>query len=123
MILAHYYALVGGAVLLTAAWLFKAPERTAETSLGGFLAWGLVALLGDDVETYATAEAALTTANNSTYVVPQGEQLVAVAVPTPIRLFATLWALLSGLALLLYVTGNYPPNDERPVDKTGVDDT
>jgi hypothetical protein len=93
------------------------------TTLGAFLAWGLTALTGGSVETYATQPATVQTVNNSTVAVPQGETLVAAAVPDEVRLFAALWALLSGLALLLYVWGVYPPGDERPVDETGVSDT
>jgi len=123
MLLTHYYAVAVAATLLTAAWLFKPEARTAVTTLGAFLAWALTSLFGGRVETYADSGAELATANNSTYVVPQGEALVAAPVPDEVRLFATLWALLSGLALLLYVWGVYPPGDERPVDETGVNET
>ena len=119
MLLAHYYALVGGAVLLTIGWLFRPDARTALTSLGAFLAWGLTALLGGATETYTDAGATVTTVNNTTLAVPQGETLTTAPVPEEIRLFATLWALLSVLALMLYVWGVYPPADERPADAQG----
>jgi hypothetical protein len=123
MLLTHYYAVAVAATLLTAAWLFKPEARTAVTSLGAFLAWALTALLGDATETYADSGATVETINNSTLAVPQGDALVAAPVPEELRLFAGFWALLSGLALLLYVWGVYPPGDERPVDETGVNDT
>jgi hypothetical protein len=111
MLLAHYYALVGGAVLLTIAWLFRPDARTAITTLGAFLAWALAALLGGDTETYSDAGATVETVNNTTLAVSQGETLTGAPVPDEIRLFATLWALLSALALLLYVWGVYPPTE------------
>jgi hypothetical protein len=115
MLLTHYYAVAIAATLLTAAWLFRPDARTAVTTLGAFLGWGLTALLGDSTEVYATQPATVETVNNTTVAVPQGEALAAVPVPAELRLFATLWALLSALALLLYVWGVYPPADERPV--------
>jgi len=123
MLLAHYYALATAAVLLTGAWLFRPQERTAITTLGAFLAWALVALLGGTVETYADAGATLQQAGDDTYhAVATGEQLVAAPVPEEVRLFATLWALLSGLALILYAWGVYPPASEDPIEATsGVD--
>jgi len=121
MLLAHYYAVAIAATLLTAAWLFQPDARTAVTTLGAFLAWGLTALFGGDTEVYATRPAAVETVNNTTVAVPQGEALTAAPVPGEFRLFATLWALLSALALLLYVWGVYPPADERPVDESESD--
>jgi len=118
MLLAHYYALVGGAVLLTIAWLFRPDARTAITTLGAFLAWGLTALLGGDTETFADSGATVETVNNTTVAVPQGEALVAAPVPDEIRLFAALWAVLSGLTLLLYTLGVYPPQTTEPDDTT-----
>lgn len=115
MLLTHYYAVAIAATLLTAAWLFRPDARTAVTTLGAFLGWGLTALLGDSTEVYATQPATVETVNSTTVAVPQGEALAAVPVPAELRLFATFWALLSALALLLYVWGAYPPADERPV--------
>jgi hypothetical protein len=104
MLLTHYYAIAACAGLLTGAWLFRPQERTAITTLGAFLAWGLVGLLGGDTE------------------VATGGSVLAAPVPDEIRLFATLWALLSALALVLYVWGVYPPASEEPVDQAaGVD--
>jgi hypothetical protein len=97
MLLTHYYAVAGAAALLTAAWLLRPGERTQITTLGAFLSWGLTALLGGDTE------------------VATGGQILAAPVPDEARLFAALWAILSGLALVLYVWGAYPP-DEEPVD-------
>lgn len=121
MLLAHYYAVAIAAVLLTAAWLFRPEDRTAITTLGAFLAWGLTALLGGATETYADAGGEIRTTTNTTsyHAVDLGDQLVAAPVPDEIRLFATLWALLSALALLLYVWGVYPPESEAPVDTGG----
>lgn len=113
MLLTHLYALATGATLLTAAWLFRPGERTAVTSFGAFVAWGLTALLGGDVDRYAASGDAVETVNNTTLAVDQGAQLVAVPVPTELRLFAVLWALLSGLALILYTFGVYPPAHDR----------
>jgi len=123
MLLTHYYAIAVAAVLLTAAWLFKPEARTAITTLGAFLAWGLVALLGGATETYADSGAELQQAGDDTYhAVAIGDQLVAAPVPDEIRMFAAMWALLSALALILYVWGVYPPADETPVEP-GVDTT
>lgn len=102
MLLTHFYAIASAGALLTAAWLFRPEERTQVTTIGAFFAWGLTALLGGDTE------------------VATGGSLLAAPVPDELRLFAALWALLSGLALLLHVWGVYPPADETPVD-TGVD--
>jgi hypothetical protein len=118
MLLTHYYAVAVAAVLLTAAWLFKPEDRTAITTLGAFLAWGLVALLGGDTQTYSDAGAQLQQAEDGSYhAVAIGEQLVAAPVPDEFRFFATLWALLSVLALMLYVAGVYPPDSEQPANK------
>jgi hypothetical protein len=117
MLLTHYYAIATAAVLLTAAWLFRPAERTQVTTVGAFFAWGLTALLGGSTETFADAGAQLQQAADGTYhAVAQGEQLVAAPVPDEIRLFAALWALLSGLALVLHAWGVYPPTDETPVE-------
>jgi len=102
MLIAHYYAIASAGALLTAAWLFRPEERTQVTTIGAFLAWGLTALLGGDTE------------------VASGGSLLAAPVPDEMRLFAALWALLSGLALILHVWGVYPPASEAPVE-TGVD--
>jgi hypothetical protein len=118
MLLTHYYAIAVAAVLLTGAWLFRPEARTAITTLGAFLAWGLVALLGGATETHADSGAELVNHTNGTTAVATGDQLVAAPVPDEIRLFAALWALLSGLALILYVWGVYPPESEQPVDKS-----
>jgi len=118
MLLVHYYAVAGAGAALTAAWLFRPQERTAITTLGAFLAWGLTALLGGDTQRYTDAGASVRYINGSDTVVPQGETLTTAPVPDEIRLFATLWALLSALALLLYVQGVYPPADESPIDET-----
>jgi hypothetical protein len=123
MLLTHYYAIAGAGVLLTGAWLFLPEQRTAITTLGAFLSWGLTALLGGSTETYSDAGADVQYINGSDVVVPQGDTLAAAPVPDEIRLFAALWALLSGLTLLLYVWGVYPPADESPTDQSGVDET
>lgn len=102
MLIAHYYAIACAGVLCTAAWLFRPEDRTQVTTLGAFFAWGLTGLLGGDTE------------------VATGGSILAAPVPDELRLFAALWALLSGLALILHVWGVYPPADETPVD-TGVD--
>lgn len=117
MLVSHYYAVALAGALLTAAWLFRPEERTAVTTLGAFLAWGLTALLGGDVETYVAGGGQLQQDPNGTYhAVATGGELVAAPVPEEIRLFATLWAVLSGLALVLYVWGVYPPASEEPAD-------
>jgi len=123
MLLTHYYAIAGAGVLLTGAWLFLPEQRTAITTLGAFLSWGLTALLGGSTETDSDAGADVQYINGSDVVVPQGDTLAAAPVPDEIRLFAALWALLSGLTLLLYVWGVYPPTDESPTDQSGVDET
>jgi len=126
MLLTYYYGIACAGALLTGAWLFKPQDRTAITTLGAFLAWGLTALLGGSTETYTDAGATVqnTTINNSTttVAVAQGETLTAAPVPDEIRLFFTLWALLSALALLLYVQGVYPPATEDPIEPSEVDE-
>jgi hypothetical protein len=122
MLLTHYYAVALAGALLTGAWLFRPRERTVVTSLGAFLSWALVALLGGDVETYADTGATVETVNNTTLAVSQGDALTAAPVPDEIRLFAALWALLSGLTLILYTFGVYPPADDEP-GTTGSDRT
>jgi len=97
MLLTHYYAIATAAVLLTGAWLFRPTERTQITTLGAFFAWGLTGLLGGDTE------------------VASGGSVLAAPVPEEMRLFAALWAVLSALALVLYVWGVYPPQStDRP---------
>ena len=124
MLLTHLYAIAVAAGLLTAAWLFRPEARTAVTTTGAFLAWSLVALLGGSTETYADAGGELVQASDDTWhTVATGEELVAAPLPDEARLFAVLWALLSVLALALYVWGVYPPESEQPVDRTGVDQT
>jgi len=119
MLLLHYYALVAGAGLLTGSWLFRSQARTAVTTIGAFLAWALAALLGGDTETYRDAGATLQEASDGSFhAVAQGETLVSAPVPEEIRLFATLWALLSALALILTVWGVYPPDDDNPTETT-----
>lgn len=116
MLLTHYYAVALAGALLTGAWLYRPQERTTVSTLGAFLAWGLTALLGGSTETYADSGAAVQTVNNTTLAVSQGEALVAAPVPDEIRLFAALWAVLSGLTLILYTAGVYPPASEEPID-------
>jgi hypothetical protein len=118
VLLAHYVAITAGAVVLTGAWLFKPEDRTAITTLGAFLAWGLTALLGGSVTTYADQGAVLRTPTNDTALaVAQGDALVGAAVPDGVRLFAALWAVLSALALVLYVQGVYPPTEDFENDR------
>lgn len=121
MLLIHYYALATGATLLTAGWLFRPRDRTTVTSLGAFISWGLVALLGADVEQRALAPETVETVNNTSVAVGNGTTLVAAPVTTELRLFATLWALLSGLALILYIVGVYPPGDATGDDPIKAD--
>jgi hypothetical protein len=115
MLLTHYYAIAGAGALLTAAWLFRPQERTQITTLAAFFAWGLTALLGDSVEIYdATNETIQTAPNGTELAVQTTGSFVAAPVPAEVRYFAALWALLSGLALILYVWGVYPPtNDDQ----------
>lgn len=119
MLVTHYYAIALAGALLTGAWLFRPQERTTVTTLGAFLAWGLTALLGGETETFADSGAAVETVNNTTLAVAQGETLVAAPVPDEFQLFAALWALLSGLTLILYTAGVYPPASEEPVETRG----
>jgi hypothetical protein len=117
MLLIHYYALATGAVLASAAWLFRPEERTAVTSLAAFLGWALAALTGGRTETYRHAGDELNTSTNTTVAVSKGEQLVAAPVPDEVRYLMTLFALLSVLALLLYIWGVYPPESEATADE------
>ena len=113
MLITHYYALALFAGALTAAWLYRPRERTQVTAFGAFLAWSLVAWLGGDVETFDghVGEVVETDDGEKIAVQTTGE-LVATPVPDELRLFALLWALLSALALILYVWGVYPPENE-----------
>lgn len=109
MILIHYYAVALAGALLTGAWLFRPRERTALSTGGAFLAWGLVSLLGGETEIYTAAGDTVQTVNGTELAVSDGAALTAAPVPDEIRLFAALWAILSGLTLVLYVQGVYPP--------------
>jgi hypothetical protein len=112
MLLTHYYALAGAAALLTAAWLFRPRDRTQVTTLTAFFAWSLTALLGGDTEVFDASNETITTAPNGTELaVETAGEFVAAPVPAEVRYFAALWALLSGLALILYVWGVYPPTN------------
>jgi hypothetical protein len=119
MILAHYYALLAIAVLLTGAWLFRPENRTAVTTAGAFFSWGLLALLGGSTEVYRRAgERVVVNASTSTALsVERPAELVASPVPDSLRFFFLLWSILSALALVLFVLGVYPPDDESPVDE------
>jgi hypothetical protein len=121
MLVIHFYALALLAGACTAAWLFRPEERTAVTSLGAFIAWTLTALLGGDVERFDPSVETDETVNNTTPAVEGSGTLVAAPVPTELRLVALLWALLSALALTLYVLGVYPPESEAPADPTPGD--
>jgi hypothetical protein len=112
MLLVHYYALATGAVLLTAGWLFRPRERVRATTLGAFLAWGLVALLGGSTEVFDSNIQSVQTVNNTTVAVQTTGGLVAAPVPDEMRFFAAFWAILSALTLLLAVWGVYPPDME-----------
>ena len=118
MLLIHYYALAGAGALLTAAWLFRPHERTQVTTLTAFFSWTLVALLGDDVEIYdATNETIQTAPNGTELAVQTTGELVATPLPTEVRFFAALWAILSALALVLHVVwGAYPPGGSTRED-------
>ena len=118
MLLIHYYAVALFAGALTAAWLFKPTERTAVTTFGAFVAWGLTALTGNDVERFDHSVETVETVNNTTLAVAQAGTTVPAPVPAEMRYFATLWALLSGLALILFVLGVYPPEDGMGSDPT-----
>jgi len=112
MLLTHYYALAAGATLLTAAYLFRPRERVRVTTLGGFLAWGLVALFGEATETFDYNIETIQTAPNGTELAVQTTgELVAAPVPDELRFFAAFWAILSALTLLLSVWGVYPPTE------------
>jgi len=107
MLITYWLSLALAASLLTAAWLYKPEERTNVTALGAFLAWGLTALLGGDVTIFDESAG----------------EMVSAPVPEEIRLFAALWAVLSGMALILYVTGVYPPDTDDPfIDNPSADD-
>jgi hypothetical protein len=117
MLVIHFYALATLAGACTAAWLFAPEQRTAVTSLTAFLGWTLTALLGGDVERFDHSAETVETVNNTTLAVEGAGTLVAAPVPTEARLFALLWALLSALALILYVLGVYPPDSEATIDE------
>jgi len=118
MLLIHYYAIAVFAGALTAAWLFLPTERTAVTSFGALVAWGLVALTGGDVERFDASIETVQTVNNTTLAVAEAGTTVPAPVPAEVRYFATLWALLSALALVLFVLGVYPPDDGMGDDPT-----
>jgi len=111
MLLIHFYGIAVFAGALTAAWLFRPTERTAVTSFGAFVGWGLTALTGGDVERFDPSIEAVETVNNTTLAVAEAGTTVPAPVATEVRYFAALWALLSALALILYVLGIYPPED------------
>jgi hypothetical protein len=114
MLITHYYALVAIAGALTAAYLFRPRERTQITSFGAFVAWALAALLGDQVEIFDGSVQQIETAPNGTELAVQTTgELVAAPVPDEIRYFSALWALVSALALILYIWGVYPPETDQ----------
>lgn len=114
MLVTHYYALVAIAGALTAAFLFKPRERTQITAFGGFIAWSLAALLGDQVEVFDSSIEQIETAPNGTELAVQTTgELVAAPVPDEVRYFAAMWALISALALILYIWGVYPPETDQ----------
>lgn len=101
MPLLHSYALAlaGFATLLTLSWLFI-ESRTTFTSGMSFLSWGLLAILGGDIEKIAM----------------DGTRVSAGA-PEELRWFLTALSLLSALVFVLYRIGEYPPDDERTADE------
>ena len=113
MLLIHLYAIAGAGALLTAAWLFRPQKATNVTTLGAFLSWSLVALLGGDAEVFDPSIETIQTAPNGTELaVDAAGKMIAAPLPAEARFFATFWALLSVLALILHVVwGAYPPGD------------
>jgi len=109
MLLTHLYAVAGAGALLTAGWLFKADARTQVTTLGAFFAWSLVAVLGGDAEIYDATNETVVNASGTQLAVETTGEFVAAPLPAEFRYFAGLWALLSGLALILHIWGVYPP--------------
>ena len=118
MLLIHYYAVALFAGALTAAWLFRPRERTQVTTLTALVAWALAAVLGGDVEVFdASNETVVGNVSDGTAVaVETSGQLVAAPIPTPVRWLFGLFALLSGLAAILYVVGVYPPATDDPIN-------
>jgi len=118
MLTTHYYVLIALAGALTAAWLFRPRERTQVTTLTALVAWGLAAVLGGDVEVYdASNETVVGNVSDGTAVaVETTGQLVAAPVPVSVRWLFGLFALLSGLAAILYVAGVYPPATDDAID-------
>lgn len=109
MLLTHFYALAGAAVLLAAAWLMLPRARVEITSFLSLLVWLLVGVFGGQTETLAQNET-VTTVNNTTLAVSSPE-FVAAPVPEPMRWFAALMAILSALALYLSIYDQYPQED------------
>lgn len=114
MLLTHYYVLVALAAVLTGAWLFAPRKRTQITSLGAFIGWSVAALTGDSVEVFDgnVEEVVVNNSTNTALAVQQPGEFVAAPVSDELRLFFALWALLSALALILYIWGVYPPTDD-----------
>lgn len=114
MLLTHYYALVAIAGALTAAYLFKPRERTQITAFGAFVGWSLAALFGDQVAVFDGQIEQIKTAPNGTELAVQTTgELVAAPVPDEMRYFAAMWAVISALALILYIWGVYPPETDQ----------
>lgn len=118
MLTTHYYVLIALAGALTAAWLFRPRERTQVTTLTALVAWALAAVLGGDVKVFdASNQTVVGNVSDGTAVaVETSGQLVAAPIPTPVRWLFGLFALLSGLAAILYVVGVYPPATDDPIN-------
>lgn len=98
MMQTHWLVVVAIAGASTAAWLYRPRERTAIATLAAFLSWLLAAFSGGDIETV--------TDSGSTVAVPAAFEL---------RMLMTAFAVLSAVALLLYVAGVYPPTVDEPM--------
>ena len=98
MLLSQWYFLAGVAFVLTIVWAVVLPDERVFVSAGlAFLAWALAALTAPGVQTVSNGEM--------------------IAAGSPVLAFLSLaFATVSGIAVLGYKTGLYPPSpaDEPP---------
>lgn len=94
------YLFVGLAVLMTLLWAVL-EVRIPLTGVSGLIAWAVLALRGEAVVVYS-----------------QGSEFVT---QTPaLRYYALLMALLTGIALLLWQWGDFPPEESEGETEVAV---
>jgi len=96
----HWLALGGFSMLMTLAWLFVERRITTTTLLAG-AGWAYMALTADSLVRYTETGSEISLSAGS------------------LAYFCTGLALLSFLALVLFMFGEYPPGEDDPVKDSG----